>query len=284
MNHTSKLRAEAKHDAGHRQLRAMALALLLAGLPARGGVPVPPPPSAREELHAAKLLEAALYARQAGPDDWQKMERIYTDLEAKYPRNANIMNGHAEFLWSIDERQRAVEAWLAAEKVDPANAAVLDHLGGSFLAAGEVKKSAGYYARATASAPDNAAYHFAYANVAFLFRHDLHDATHPDSESVLAEALKQFSEAVRLQPLNADYARAFAEAFYTVAKPDWHAALQAWQHFHDISPQKDFALLNLARVQMKLGEKAEARASLEKVQGSEFARAKARLSERIDAE
>ena len=284
MIHAFQLRAEAKHDAGHRQLRAIALAVLLAALPAHAGVPLPPPPSALEELHAAKLVEAALFARKAGLEDWQKMERIYTDLEVKYPRDPAIWNGHAEFLWSIDERHRAVEAWLAAEKLDPANAAVLDHLGGSFLAAGEVKKSAGYYARAAASAPDNAAYHFAYANIAFLFRHDLHDATHPDSESVLNEALKQFSEAVRLQPLNADYARAFAETFYTISKPDWHAALQAWQHFHEISPQKDFAFINLARVQMKLGNKDEARASLAQVQGSEFARIKARLSERIESE
>ena len=91
-------------------------------------------------------------------------------------------------------------------------------------------------------------------------------------------------EAARLQPLNPDYARAYAETFYTVPDPDWRAALQAWQHFYEISPGKDFALVNLTRVYMKLGNKSEARASLARVQGPEFDRLKARLKERIDAE
>jgi tetratricopeptide (TPR) repeat protein len=147
-----------------------------------------------------------------------------------------------------------------------------------------VKRAAEFYARAVARAPGNAAGHFSYANVVFLFRHELHDTAHPDSDAVLDEALKQFSEAARLQPLNAEYARAFAEAFYSVTKPDWQGALEAWQHFYDVSPQKDFALLNLARVQINLGNKIEARASLARIKGPEYSRLKARLSERLESE
>ena len=187
-------------------------------------------------------------------------------------RDAAVKNGHAEFLWSRGERRRAVDTWLAAEKLDPTNGVVLDHLGGSFLDAGDTRRGAGYYVRAVQSAPQNAAYHFSYANVAFLFRHELHDAAHPDSDAVLDEAMKQFSEAARLQPLNADYARAYAEGFYIVPKPDWPTALQAWQHFYEVSPQKDFALVNVARVQLKLGQKVEARATLARIQGAEYGR------------
>ena len=226
------------------------------GWPHAGGAPPPPVPTAQEELRAAKLMEAALFARAAGKEDWDKMDGTFTVLEAKYPQDAAIKNGHAEFLWSIDERQRAVDAWLAAEKIDPGNATVLDHLAGCFFDAGNVKKAADYYRRATVSAPDDAAGHFSYANVLFLFRHELQDAAHPDGNAVLDEALRQFAEACRLQPLDANYARAFAETYYTMPAPDWHAALAAWQHFYDVSPQKDFALLNLARVHMKLGQKA----------------------------
>jgi tetratricopeptide (TPR) repeat protein len=284
MIHTPKLRAESKHVAGQRQLLAIVCALLGSAAILRAAPPMPPPETPLGELHAAQLMEAALFARQASPEEWQKLERIFTDLEAKYPRDATIQNGHAEFLWSTGEHERAVEKWLAAEKRDPHNAVVLDHLGGSALAIGEVKKAAGYYARAVSSAPEKAAYHFSYANLVFLFRHELHDAAHPESDSRVAEALQHFAEASRLEPLNADYARAFAEAYYTVAEPDWGAALRAWQHLYEISPQKDFALLNLARVQMKLGRKPEARASLTQVQDPRFARLKARLSERIESE
>ncbi len=282
--HTPKLRAETKHVVRQRQLLAIAGALLWGSAILRSAPPSPPPETPQGELHAAQMLEVALLARQAGAEELQKLDRVFSSLEAKYPGDAAIKNGHAEFLWSIDERPRAVETWLAAEKLDPHNGAVLDHLGGSFLAAGNVKKAAGYYARAVSSAPDNAGYHFSYANLVFLFRHDLHDAAHPESDSLLEEALKQFAEAARLEPLNADYARAFAETFYSMPKPEWREALKAWQHLSDISSQKDFALLNLARVHMKLGNKPEARASLALVQDPKYDRLKARLIERIETE
>ncbi|HEY3901489.1 MAG TPA: tetratricopeptide repeat protein [Chthoniobacter sp.] len=229
-------------------------------------------------------MEAVLSTGQTKPEDWQKLEGIYTNLEAKYPDAASIKNGHAEFLWSRGEERRAVDTWLAAEKLDPNSGVILEHLGGSFLGAGEVKKAAAYFVRAIQSAPENAAYHFSYANVAFLFRHELHDAAHPDSDAMADEAMKHFAEAARLQPHNAEYARAFAETFYILTKPDWQTALRAWQHFYEVSPQKDFALVNLARVQLKLGQKAEARASLEGVQGPEYRGIKERLSQRAAEE
>ncbi|MDR3405458.1 MAG: hypothetical protein P4L99_23385 [Chthoniobacter sp.] len=262
----------------------MACVLLWGTAFLRAAPPVPPPETPLGELHAAQLMETALLARQASPEEMQKLDHVFDELEAKYPRDAAIKNGHAEFLWSIGEPHRAVEMWLTAEKLDPRNAAVLDHLGGSSLAAGDVKSAAAYYARAVSSAPDNAAYHFSYANLVFLFRHDLHDTAHPESDSLLDEALQQFAEAARLEPLNANYARAFAETFYSMPKPDWREALKAWQHLSDISTQKDFALLNLARVHMKLGNKPEARASLAQVQDPKFDRLKTRLMERIENE
>lgn len=207
------------------------------------------------------------------------MDRVFAGLEAKYPQEAAMKNGHAEFLSQTGQRERAMATWRAAEQLDPKNAVVLDHLGDNALAAGEVKKAARYYARAVESAPDDAAYQFSYANVAFLFRHDLHDAAHPDSESMLQEALTHFAEAVRLEPLNIDYARALAETYYALGKPDWNEALQAWRHLYDISPEKDFALVNVARVQLKLGRKKEARTSLEKVKNGGFDRVKGKLLE-----
>ncbi len=212
------------------------------------------------------------------------MERIYADLTAKYPHDAAVKNAQAEFLWSMGEQTRALDAWLAAEKIDPANAIVLDHLGGSFLAAGNAKKAAGFYARATKSAPENPAYHYNYANVAYLFRHELLDDAHPDANAMLRHALFHFAEAARLESLNPEYARAYAETFYTIPDPDWRVALQAWQHFYEITPGKDYALLNLARVHMKLGNKSLAHETLTRIKSPEFDRLKKRLQERIDTE
>lgn len=284
MTPVSKLRRETKHDARNRQLPALALALLGAMFGAQAFAETPPAPTAQEELRAAKLLEAALFGRQSGAEEWRKLDIIYGELSAKYPRDAGVKNGYAAFLWSIGERARAVETWEMALEIEPKNAVVLDHLGGGYLAAGEVKKSAGYYARAVECAPQNAAYRFTLANVTFLFRHELLDATQPDEAAVLAKALSHFAEASRLDPLNPEYARAYAETFYSLPKPDWIAGLAAWHHFAEITPQKDFAQTNLARVYLKLGQKEAALACLAKVQSADFQRLKARLSERIETE
>lgn len=269
-------------------MRLMHCILFALSLMARLAHSAPPAPSADSpalnDVRAADLMATALFARDAGPEELRKMEGIYTDLVARYPQNAMVKNAQAEFLWSTGNHARAVEGWLAAEKLDPKNAVVLDHLGGSLLAAGNARKAASYYARATDSEPGNAAYHFNYANVAFLFRHELLDEKRPDATAVLHHALEHFSDACRLQPLNPEYARAYAETFYTVPDADWAKALQAWKHFHEISPAKDFALINMARVYLKLGDKTAARESLSRVQGTEFDRLKNRLKERIDTE
>jgi len=284
--HASQLRAEANHTSWQRQLPAHGfLAVCLAGLLAFSPASArAAEPTARDELAAAELMETALLARQAGLEDMRKMETVYAGLVAKYPKDAAVRNGQAEFFWNEGKRDRAVETWQAAEQLDPKNAVVLDHLGDCHLGNGEAKKAAGYYARATASAPANPAYHYSYANVAYIFRHELLDVDHPDAAAVLRLALHHFGEASRLEPLNIEYARAYAETFYTMPDPDWPTALQAWQHFYEITPGKDFALLNLARVHMKLGHKPQARESLSQIKSPEYDRIKTRLRERIEAE
>ncbi len=275
-----KLRREAKHDAPHRQLAV--LALVLTGAWAFAEAPAGPTP--QEELRAAKLLETALFARQSGAEEWRKLDKIYAGLGAKYPRDATVRNGRAEFLWSVGEQERAVTVWEAAAAIEPKNAVVLNHLGGSWLAAGDVKKAAGFYARAVESAPENAAYRFTCANVTFLFRHELLNPAQPDEAAVLDVALDHFAAASRLAPVNPDYARAYAETFYSLPKPDWKVALAAWEHFAEISPQQDFAQANLARVHLKLGQKDAARACLAKIQGADFQPLKEKLGRRIETE
>lgn len=275
-----KLRRETNHDVRHRQLAVLALLLFFA----RGLAEAPAAPTAQEELRAAKLLETALLARRAGAEETDRLEKIYAALREKYPADAAVRNAHAEFLRGRGEAERAGGMWEEAVALDPQNAVALDHLAGRWLAAGEVKKSAACYARAVESAPGNAAYRFAFANVTFLFRHELSSAAQPDEAAVLAHALADFAAASRLAPLNPEYARAYAETFYSVPKPDWSEALTAWRHFSEISPQKDFAQANLARVHMKLGQKDAARACLEKIRGAAFQRIKARLRERIETE
>jgi predicted Zn-dependent protease len=244
----------------------------------------PPSTNSTHELHAAKVLEAAALADGTNQDELRKLERIYRDLIRRFPEDAAIRNAYAEFLWSNHERPRALEQWRSAERLDPDNGTVLTHLAGALIATGETRKGVGYYARAANGAPQNADFWFNLANATFLFRHELLDSALPSADAVAKRALFHFGEAARLDPLNPEFARAYAETFYSVAEPDWPTALTAWQHFLDVSPQKDFGFANLARVYLKLGEREKARACVARMDGGESQRLKARLLERIDVE
>jgi tetratricopeptide (TPR) repeat protein len=267
-------------DVLNRQLLAAAIALVIAS-----DVPAAPPrprqsSSPEEELQAARLVEATIFAQNPTGEARERMRTIYAHLEAQHPKDVPIKNAFAEFLWNAEEHVEAVKRWHAAERLDPQNAVVLDHLGDAYLTAGDVQRSFDYFTRASRVVPSNPLYHLNVANVAFMFRHDL-----PLNEDAALElARREFCEASRLAPASAEYARAYAEIFYNLPHPDWQAALAAWERFRELTTNKDFALVNLARVHMKLGQKAAARACLSSIQGTDFERVKAKLGERLNAD
>lgn len=236
------------------------------------------------ELSAAKLMALNLAARSADAEAWSKLDKIYSDIETRYPNEVAVKIDCAQYLWDRGERQLAMEKWELATRLDPKNGPALSSLGNGYLELGNVKRAAACFTRASESAPSNASYHFELANVDFLFRHDLQDAAAPDDGGMIQRALSHFGEAARLEPLSVEYAKAYTDTFYYVQPPDWTTALTAWKHYLEITPYKDFAYSNLARVHMKMGRKAEARACLAEIHGAEFDQLKARLNQRIDAE
>jgi tetratricopeptide (TPR) repeat protein len=239
--------------------------------------------SAADELRAARLVEAGLRNRQTSPQDWEKMLSIYAELAKKYPESPDVKNSYGVLLWEQGEREEAEKLWRNAVNQQE-NADSLAHLGTAALGKGEVKEAAACFTKAAALAPGDARLQFDLGNVLFLFRHELTDSTLPDAEAVIRRAMGHYAEACRLAPKNVDFARGRAETFYGLAKPDWKEALTAWQHLFDISPQKDFALANLATVHLKLGNHDEARACAAQMRSPEFAVRKARIMERIKRE
>ena len=230
-------------------------------------------------LAAARDRETALRLRSASGAEWRELGGTFAALAEKNPGDCSVRNGYGEFLWSRDERERAAAEWRAAEKIEPANVIVLNHLGEAQLAASDPRGAMHYFQRATVAAPADALSHFNLANLVFIFRRDV---TASD-DAGFALALTHFAEASRLAPKNAEFARAYAETFYSMPTPDWPTAIGAWRHFMEISPRKDFAWANLARIHLNLRQKPEAMGCLKMIDGKEFDRLKERLTIRIRA-
>ena len=232
------------------------------------------------ELLELKHLEGQLLEEKADEREWKKLEARYAALIERNPKNVPVREARGIFLWSRNEHEGAIREWLAAVRLEPRNVVMLDRVAGAYLEVGDPRTALEYYLRATEGAPGNAQSHFGAANIASLFRHSVGRT----EEQCFDLAIKHFAEAHRLSPQNREYARGYAELFYTLPNPDWQAALAAWKSYLNLASEKSFAYTNLARVHMKLGDAKSARDCLKQVTGVEYEKVKNRLLARIDAE
>lgn len=275
------LRADSMHLLQYRQppLRVSALLLIIAHvLMAKEAEPG----AAARAVEALRAQAAALSVGAAGEDDWAKIARHFAELVARYPDDPGVRSAHAEFLWDRDDRPGAIREWEIAERLAPRDAIVLARLAEAHLALGQTRQCAQYFRKASDVAPNDARLRHATGNAIFLFRHQLTGATANESQ-IVAEALDHLAASARLAPNDVEYARSYAETFYAVPSPDWHAALAAWERYRSVSPDQDFAHANLARVRLHMGHYDAALAELEKMQHAKYQSLKAKLRSQIEA-
>jgi tetratricopeptide (TPR) repeat protein len=211
-----------------------------------------------------------------------RVEQIYYQLVKDNPESVPAQNAVAAFLWKSGKAEAAVEHWLTVQRLDPENAEAANSLGGVYLRIGRVREAADQFLLAVRSEDNNPDYHFDLANVEFIFRNDLTAAWKIDSAELLRRALFQFREASRLAPADLEYARAYAETFYGIPDPDWKEAQVAWQHYLELSTNRNFAYLQLVRVTLKQNKKAEALSFLDKISDPAFSQLKEKLRKQAE--
>ena len=143
-------------------------------------------------------------------------------------------------------------------------------------------KPAAFAARAVSSEPGNAAYHFALANISFLFRHELTDAAHPDSEAVLRPgAFATLPRRSRLAPAAMPNTQEpMRRRFTAFPSPIGKPRSPLGTRFFDLVPQKDFALVNLARSTETRSETEPLEPALQKSKALTTRRLKRRIEAR----
>jgi len=235
------------------------------------------------EIKAADEAAEALANPNVTAKERLRVEQIYYQLVPDNPQSVPAQNALAAFLWKNGEAEAAVEHWRIAQGMEPANAETANSLGGAYLGLGRVPDAAEQFRLAIHSEAANPLYHFNLANVEFVLRRDLTVAWKIDSAELLQRALFEFREASRLAPMNLEYARAYAETFYGMPNPDWEEAQIAWQHYLELSTDRNFAYLQLARVSLKRHKKAEALSFLDKVSGSSYSEVKEKLRKQVEA-
>jgi tetratricopeptide (TPR) repeat protein len=237
----------------------------------------------RIEIKAAHKAAEALAKPNVTAKERLRVEQIYYQLVRDNPQSVPAQNALAAFLWKNGKAEAAVEHWLTAQRLEPKNGEAANSLGGAYLRIGRVHEAAEQFLLAVRSESDNPDYHFDLANVEFLFRSDLTAAWKITSAELLQRALFQFREASRLAPTDPEYARAYAETFYGVPNPDWEEAQVAWQHYLEVSRNRNFGYLQLARVSLKRHKKAEALSFLDKISDPLYSEVKEKVRKQAEA-
>ena len=235
------------------------------------------------EIKAAHKAAEALANPNATAKERLRVEQIYYQLVRDNPQSAPAQNALATFLWKHGKAEAAIEHWRTAQRLQPENGETANSLGGAYLRMGRVREAAQQFLFAVRSESDNPDYHFDLGNVEFVLRHDLTAAWKIDSAELLQRALFEFREASRLAPMNLEYARAYAETFYGMPNPDWKEAQVAWQHYLELSTDRNFAYLQLARVSLKQHKKAAALSFLDKISDASYSEVKEKVRKQAEA-
>jgi Tfp pilus assembly protein PilF len=235
------------------------------------------------EIKAAHEAAEALANPNVTAKERARVEQIYYQLVRDNPQSVPAQSALAAFLWKNGKAEAAVEHLRIAQGLEPANAESANSLGGAYLGLGRVPEAAEQFLLAIHSEAANPLYHFNLANVEFVLRRDLTAAWKIDSAELLQRALFQFREASRLAPTDLEYARAYAETFYGMPNPDWEEAQIAWQHYLELSTNRNFAYVQLARVSLKRHKKAEALFFLDKISDSSYSEVKEKLRKQAEA-
>ena len=237
----------------------------------------------RIEIKAAHKAAETLANPNVTAKERLRVEQIYYQLVRNNPQSVPAQNALAAFLWKNGQAEAAVEHWRTVQRLEPENAEAASSLGGAYLRIGRVREAAEQFLLAVRSESNNPDYHLDLGNVEFMFRSDLTAAWKIDSAELLQRALFQFREASRLAPTDLEYARAYAETFYGMPKPDWKEAQVAWQHYLELSTNRNFAYLHLARISLKRHNKAEALSFLDKISDSSYFQIKEKLRKQAEA-
>ena len=235
------------------------------------------------EIKAAHKAAEALANPNVTAKERLGVEQIYYQLVRDHPQSVPAQNALAAFLSKNGKPEAAIEHWRTAQRLQPDNGEAANRLGGAYLREGRVREAAEQFLLAVHSESGNPDYHFDLGNVEFVFRRDLTAAWRIDSAELLQRALFQFREASRLATTNLEYAGAYAETFYGMPNPDWEEARIAWQHYLELSTNRNFAYLQLARVSLKRHKKAEALAFLDKISDFRYSEAKEKLRTQAEA-
>jgi tetratricopeptide (TPR) repeat protein len=250
--------------------------------------------AAQADADQWKAENTAKRARGEGATDAELERKIAARFEAvlkayekfveEHPDDARGHQAFGDFLNGRDDERGAQTQWEKALELEPKNASLYNSLAGRYSESGPVNKGFEYFAKAIDLDPKQAAYYHNFGDVLFVRRHQAALFYGITEQAVYGRSLLMYSNALQLEPHNFNYARDFAQTFYSLKPLPYDQALQAWTNTIAIARQESDlhdSYVHLARVKMLAGRYNEARAQLALVTNQGFLQAKTNLLKNI---
>jgi len=221
-----------------------------------------------------------------------RVRKLYIAFLEKNPDNARARAAYGSFLAHLDDQQGALRELKASAELAPFNAAVQNniatHLGTlavesrQYTRVGELLEA---YQKSIRLAPRKPLYRHNYAIALSLFQKQAAAHLKCKPREVTGEALKQITEALRLDPNNFEIAADLAETHHDFDPIPRENTLTAWQHAATLATTEDehsWAELQMAIVNIETDHLKEAKQHLEKVNAPVYERLKTRLLNAIE--
>ena len=221
-----------------------------------------------------------------------RVRKQYLAFLKQHPKHARAHAAYGSFLAHLDDQQGALRELKASAKFGPFNAAVHNniatHLGtiavesGRHAHVGELLET---YQKAIRLAPRVPLYRHNYTIALSLFQKQAAAHLKCTPREVTEEALKQITEALRLDPNNFEIAADLAETHHDFKPLPREQTLTAWKHAATLATTDDergWAELQMAIVNIETNHFKEAKQHLEKVNVEIYARLKQRLLSAIE--
>lgn len=196
---------------------------------------------------------------------FEPIRKAYDDFVRLHPANARARFGYGNFLNDRHDEIGAQVQWEKALELDSNNPAVYNSLAGRYTESGPVDKAFEFFTKAIELRPTEAAYYHNFGDSLYVQRKRAAAYYQITEQQVFQKVVLLYSNALRLDAQNFDYARDLAQTYYSFKPLPVEAALSAWTNALNAAQHpidREDAYVHLARVKMLTGRFNEARTLL----------------------
>ena len=218
-----------------------------------------------------------------------ELTRKAQDLVLKYesylsdnPSDVTALLLFGKFLRKVGQDDHALGIFLEADSVNPKLAVVKQQIANFLVEKGRPMDALPFFVEATKISPLSHEYHFHLGNFLFIFREQILLNKILEKKSLQKLTHQCFEKAASLQSTSFQYRLRFAQSFFDYEESNNTEAIKVWLNiiddFEGLSKSElDYLNLCIARLQIGLGNKSDAKRLIEQISTQSLGHAKEEL-------